>query len=170
MNKLVERIHKYKTPTRRRRELMLTVWQETDSLDAVYKAFREQLHHNVFIDDMKWLIGKIEKPNHKWLLAKSLSQRLYFITDGEFIKIGISDDPRFRLKGMQTGSPRTLYLEYCGNTADAYVQEQYLHNKFKHLRVRGEWFKYTDEIKDQIELSRNNEEYFESRLLDVNFT
>ncbi len=63
---------------------------------------------------------------------------IYFVTDGEAIKIGISGDPLGRIKNMQTGSPRELRL--LAAIAGSEAAETELHRKFAHLNVRGEWF------------------------------
>lgn len=59
------------------------------------------------------------------------------------VKIGKSVNPWTRLKALQTGFPLKLELYFCSISHD----EREVHEKFKHLRVSGEWFEYTDEIK-----------------------
>ena len=65
---------------------------------------------------------------------------IYFIQCGENgpIKIGQSDNVQERFKQLQTACPYELKLlwmysgeEYC---------EKDIHDKFKHEKVRGEWF------------------------------
>lgn len=69
---------------------------------------------------------------------------IYFITDGEYIKIGFSDAPELRIATLQTASPRELRILAImpGDT----LKEVELHNRFSHLRVRGEWFVAEDEL------------------------
>ena len=65
---------------------------------------------------------------------------IYFISDGEFIKIGYTDrDVESRLKSLQTGNPKKLVLlgQMDGNES----KEADLHEQFKALRAHGEWFK-----------------------------
>ena len=65
---------------------------------------------------------------------------IYFISDGEFIKIGYTDrDVESRLKSLQTGNPKKLVLlgQMDGNES----KEAELHEQFKALRANGEWFK-----------------------------
>lgn len=63
---------------------------------------------------------------------------VYFVRTGGAIKIGFSAKVGRRLSGLQTGHHRKLsligYLPSTGN------EELDLHEKFKHLHIRGEWF------------------------------
>ena len=66
---------------------------------------------------------------------------VYFIqegTDGP-IKIGTSENPRKRLKHLQTGHPKELVL--MGAIDGDREKEFELHQKFDYLRLNGEWFK-----------------------------
>lgn len=75
---------------------------------------------------------------------------IYFISDGEFVKIGKSYDPEKRLHGIQTGNPKKLTIlktiKEAGEEGGIYT-EVGLHEKFSSYRVNGEWFEYSDEIK-----------------------
>lgn len=77
-------------------------------------------------------------------------QHVYFITDGEYVKIGISIEVRGRLSGLQTANARPLLvagvIPYGGQDFEAA-----LHKKFAHLRAKGEWFKIAPELKSYIE-------------------
>lgn len=66
---------------------------------------------------------------------------VYFITDGEAIKIGYSTEPKSRLATLQVGSPRQLRI--LASVPGTEEIEQALHRKFVHLRVpdRREWFR-----------------------------
>lgn len=68
------------------------------------------------------------------------------------IKVGYSANVSSRLQTLQTGSPESLTLlaQLSGNR----TLERYIHNKFAHLKLEGEWFKperellaYIDELK-----------------------
>lgn len=63
---------------------------------------------------------------------------VYFISDGEFIKIGFSGAPQTRLSDLQGASARTLTL--LGMMPSTESGERETHQKFSHLRTRGEWF------------------------------
>jgi hypothetical protein len=72
---------------------------------------------------------------------------VYFVTDGEFVKIGIAKLFAKRLSGLQTGSSRELKpLCVCifDNFILAQKYEKLLHDYFFEKRVRGEWFKINE--------------------------
>ena len=71
----------------------------------------------------------------------------YFIKeeDTDHVKIGMVSDLwnlETRLSSLQSGTPHKLIV--IGITTE---KEKNLHRKFAHLRVRGEWFEYGEEIK-----------------------
>lgn len=63
---------------------------------------------------------------------------IYFITDGEYTKIGVADDPHKRLRELQTGNARELTL-IC-SIDGSYELERKLHKVLGNWRVLGEWF------------------------------
>ena len=75
---------------------------------------------------------------------------VYFILDvvSGAIKIGKANDIHARISNMQTGNPNELvvlhYIE-CKSVDLAFILEKKYHDKFKHLHMRGEWFKYDKE-------------------------
>ncbi len=73
-------------------------------------------------------------------------KRLYFIRAGDNgpVKIGIADSIPERMATLQSASAVTLCLirEIPGNRA----QEQWLHQRFAEVRLRGEWFTFTEEM------------------------
>lgn len=66
---------------------------------------------------------------------------VYFIQSGTrgLVKIGLSRDPRRRLKTMQTTSAELLTL--LGMIEGDEATEQLWHRKWHALRVHGEWFR-----------------------------
>jgi hypothetical protein len=70
---------------------------------------------------------------------------VYFITDGEFIKIGKSENPIKRMKKMQTGNARELKMLGYYEDYDEEL-EGYIHKSFSEYRVRGEWFRPSKEL------------------------
>lgn len=70
---------------------------------------------------------------------------LYAISDGEYLKVGFSVDPKKRLKSLKTGSPREIKIVWqtiCAyNSVDALKEEKKLHRRLSNFAVRGEWFK-----------------------------
>ena len=74
---------------------------------------------------------------------------IYFILSGDtHVKIGYSANMDIRLAALQSANPfeLKLYRMVEGTVA----KERELHARFKHLRVRGEWFLWCDEIKQAI--------------------
>lgn len=75
--------------------------------------------------------------------TKSEARVVYFIQIGEDgpIKIGMSrGNPIRRLQAMQTGMPYELRV--MGVVAEEFGRtEGQLHERFDHLRLRGEWFR-----------------------------
>ena len=68
---------------------------------------------------------------------------VYFISDGEFIKIGCTTDPQNRLAGIQTGNARLCKILLVIPTEtedDAYNLEKSLHKICKPYKKQGEWF------------------------------
>jgi hypothetical protein len=76
---------------------------------------------------------------------------VYFIealTSG-FVKIGYSQNPQERLKSLQNGVPFELVIiKTIKGTAE---DEREIHRRFYKHRVRGEWYKFNQEIKDFID-------------------
>lgn len=65
------------------------------------------------------------------------------------IKIGFSNDPSGRFADLSTGSPEALV--FYGSIPETRDYEQGLHRKFKHLRIKGEWFQACDELYNRID-------------------
>lgn len=71
-----------------------------------------------------------------------IGKHLYIIQDlktGNF-KIGRSNDPKQRLKSLQTASPNTLAIVLIKE--DQGPREKYIHQEMKKFRISGEWFRY----------------------------
>ena len=73
---------------------------------------------------------------------------IYLITNEveKFCKIGFSNNPEARIQQLQTGNP--FKLELSSVIDGDITMEKELHEKFKHLKLQGEWFNYTDEIRN----------------------
>lgn len=91
----------------------------------------------------------VEKKNGKKLAAAPNSDcYVYFITDGEAIKIGKSNRPKARLAGLQTSHHKPLRI--LALVPAKPEDEREYHAKFRHLRIRGEWFQDGKEIRQFI--------------------
>lgn len=64
------------------------------------------------------------------------------------VKIGVADDPKKRLRTLQVGCPVPLKLRGVFATDDAHRLEGGFHLRFTEIRVQGEWFKITDELRE----------------------
>lgn len=79
---------------------------------------------------------------------------IYFISDGEYIKIGYAYNVHLRLSTMQSGNARKLKIigMHKGHTKD----EKRLHRHFNHLHYNGEWFKHDLEIINYISSNKDD--------------
>lgn len=70
---------------------------------------------------------------------------VYFIggVDGP-IKIGKAKNVKSRLAGIQTGHP--YKLDVIGTMLGRVGLESAIHQRFKHIRLNGEWFSRTEEL------------------------
>ena len=80
----------------------------------------------------------------------TIADYVYFITDGEFVKVGRGITPLERMKGLQVGNPRELRLLFTipfgrpalheGKMYQATNAEDQLHELFNEYHIRGEWY------------------------------
>lgn len=75
---------------------------------------------------------------------------VYFVKQDDFVKIGYATDFDKRLSSLQTASPHTLEaLALIPGYKDV---EKFFHDKFKHLKHRGEWYKIDDSLMECIKM------------------
>ena len=68
------------------------------------------------------------------------------INDKMNIKIGVSDNPKNRLKGVQTGCPGDVHLIRTFEAGqDAYIHEGHFHKLYKQFSTGGEWFEFDND-------------------------
>jgi len=78
---------------------------------------------------------------------------VYIIECDGFYKIGFTRNSiEDRVRSFQHGNPHKISIHSTFMTFDAYRLERFLHEKFVQYRVRGEWFKLTDEAISKIPL------------------
>lgn len=95
------------------------------------------------------------------------------IDDNEVIyKIGrTKNDPKSRVKQLQTGTASTLILLNGYSTKYASKLEKMLHNHFKHKKIKNEWFRLDlndvvnftnicEQCEENIEILINSENVF----------
>ena len=80
---------------------------------------------------------------------------VYFVTDGQKIKIGNSKNVKKRVLQLQVANSKELVL--LGYVQGDEEKEKYLHKVFNQYRIRanGEWFEPAQELLDYI--NTNNE-------------
>ena len=76
----------------------------------------------------------------KGLYNRKGQDDLYFIRQGDYVKIGVTGDIDRRLKDLQSSNPNPLELLYRGIGEGS--DEQMWHDVFEHRHHRGEWFKF----------------------------
>lgn len=75
---------------------------------------------------------------------------VYFIKAGtEFVKIGYTKEVKGRLSSITVSSP--LPISLIGVIEGGVKKEKEIQRKFKHFRVRGEWFDLSSELKEFID-------------------
>jgi hypothetical protein len=70
---------------------------------------------------------------------------VYLFKSGLYHKIGISENPKYRLQSIQTSNPNKIEQVYQIKRSDAKNVEYNLHKIFKNKRVSGEWFNLNDD-------------------------
>jgi hypothetical protein len=72
---------------------------------------------------------------------------IYFAGCGELVKIGTTafSDAQPRISNLQTGNPEPVVL--LAQMAGGVAVEADLHRRFHALHVRGEWFRYSDDLR-----------------------
>lgn len=75
---------------------------------------------------------------------------IYFAQEqhSQLVKIGFSDDPWLRHSKMQADCPGLLTV-LCLEEGDT-AYERSLHERFATDRVRGEWFRFSDQIAEHV--------------------
>lgn len=118
---------------------------------------------------LKWYAAKGDLTEKQCYLAKAILKRkrealsyvkkeapyfVYLLSDGEYVKIGYSKNPKKRRKAVQSGNPRQIKLvakkEVAGRNR-ALAIEQSLHKQYGKYRKVGEWFcgSILDELKQR---------------------
>lgn len=70
---------------------------------------------------------------------------IYFLVDSyRNIKIGFSQHVPSRIRNLQAAHPQPLYLLATESGDERYEGD--LHHRFRHLQIRGEWFRAGDEL------------------------
>lgn len=81
-------------------------------------------------------------------VLKPANDYVYFIGSERLVKIGRSREPLERIRSLQTGHVETLALLLVIPNGE---REREFHQRFSHLRARGEWFERGDDLMRFIE-------------------
>jgi len=119
----------YKLPQKKIKEWILETWKNKHLLSQT----------NIRLQDGK-IISVVQESN------QTKKSKIYFVLckEAQVVKIGISNDVKKRLDSLQTA--KTFKLELLKFTEGDRNLEQKIHEQFKHLRVNGEWFSYSEEL------------------------
>lgn len=133
-------------------------------LEAVQNTLEMYDSENFTDEDIDFLNEKAEEKTSKNLekeieesrerdekYAHRKQTNLYLMQNSETkdLKIGVSDDPHTRKVTLQSESGREINLLYI-IPLRGYLESD-LHDKFSHLRLKGEWFKYDQSIIQEFE-------------------
>ena len=78
-------------------------------------------------------------------------QKIYIIKCQDCYKVGVTNDPVKRMKGLQVGNPYELEIVSTYTTLKPKQTESLIHHELKWCHVRGEWFNgELDDIKKAI--------------------
>jgi hypothetical protein len=101
---------------------------------------------------VRWRASKLTLPPMSLLLEGPTGDDLYFIRAADAVKIGRTVDVWNRLKKMQADN--AAELECVCRLPNKGREEKDWHERFAHLRIRGEWFRWVPEIAKAIAETR----------------
>jgi len=104
----------------------------------------ENSRNNVFVD-----MWKKNRPLNHIEVKKYIEDGfgfVYFISDGTYVKIGMTNDIVMRFSQIQSSNPRKLTLLKFIPTEHPKGDERHFHKSFDKYKVRGEWFILSSEI------------------------
>lgn len=125
-------------------------------LKATLKLYKR---HNFSEEDIEKINSLYFEETDDFSLSKDTSIRLVDLylmqnTVTKDLKIGISNDPERRKRDLQNTNGREIEILYVIPRKSNL--ETTLHEKFSHLRLMGEWFKYDESIIDEFEKLLNS--------------
>lgn len=89
------------------------------------------------------ILDEVTKQKEFRRLKKSLKDKegyVYFVSNGEYVKIGHAINIEDRMNNLQCGSPYKLKLMKILKSTDYINLETQLHNLFSKYKVLGEWY------------------------------
>jgi hypothetical protein len=130
-------------------------WYTKDLLQAVIKNLASEYSNLVLENDINY--SPLIERNELKIVCRDNNEECYVYlmidTTNNFHKIGISNNPKYREKTLQSDKPtiELLHKKSFPNRKIAEVLEKTLHITYSNKRIRGEWFNLdSDEISEII--------------------
>ena len=144
---------KYRGIYKRGRKYYVTYYEGAKQREKVVSTLLQEA-----IREKVRLIGEVsERENGQPQNENKNGDYVYFFETQGMIKIGVSLNVPKRLKRVEAWTP--FEIKMLGNINGGYPLEKQIHRKFKHLRVKGEWFKSDDHLLKFIEEIKTADEY-----------
>lgn len=140
-------------------DIIKSTWRD-NTLHATGRDLLEwgktALLYDDFLSDFDLPLGQPRRPRIARLAPEPTQEAppplepvIYFARCGEYIKIGFTrGKPKQRLKGLSTANP--LPVELVATTSGGQELERELHQRFSEFHTSGEWFVFSDQIRDYI--------------------
>ena len=84
--------------------------------------------------------------------VQAFEEVVYVLRAGEYAKIGRTTNIARRVQELQVGCPIEFEILLCVPGGEE--EEKWTLDRFRHLRVRGEWFWLSEELQDWIFAAR----------------
>lgn len=146
--KLIEQLKEIASLSTHSSRDLLTVYNEMYSADEIIEKLQR---------DKKRLKEKLLWRGHHrhylYIIGEEISCFFEQHYSG-FIKVGVTGDPKNRLKALQNSNPRPLsfiLILGCNTKFHAEVLEAGLHSKLSHHSIKNEWFSYNKYTRSWIE-------------------
>lgn len=75
------------------------------------------------------------------------------------VKIGVATDLAYRINGLKCGNPECLHV--LAAIPGGQGREQHLHRAFRHFRLEGEWFRWSDLLGETIARLRDGQDWID---------
>ena len=124
-------------------------WYTKDLLQAVTKNLASEYTNLVLENDINY--SPLIERNELQSVSRDINEECYVYlmidTTNNFHKIGISNNPKYREKTLQSDKPtiELLHKKSFPNRRIAEVLEKTLHITYSNKRIRGEWFELDDD-------------------------
>ena len=133
--------------------------QENPDLDLICEAaFRTKHFTETDRETFRWIgvsaLNSVNSAIHRIVYAEIRDEGLksvsvvYFIKNGNRVKIGTTKDVQSRIKSFRVANPNNLKL--LATIVGGRELERELHEKFSSCHIIGEWFNLSPDILDYI--------------------